>query len=81
MAFCALSLASVHTPVHLGVRLCSSTEQQGFLEAQVPVQKEPASVARLLGLHKPHLAVCGKKMTGPKEHLTESREASGLVLP
>lgn len=80
MAFCTLSSGSVHIHIHLGAGLCSSREQQGFLEAQVPVQKEPASLARLLGLHKPHLTACGKKMTGPKEHLTESHEASGLVL-
>lgn len=56
------------------------SEQQGFLKTQVPVQKDPASLARFLGLHKPHLPVCDKKMTGPEEHLTESREASVLVL-
>lgn len=55
-------------------------EHQGFLKMQVPVQKEPASLARLPGLHKPRLPVCDKKMTGPEEHLTESHEASALVL-
>lgn len=80
-----------HGLLNLVLRLCSIhisargwavlfSELQGFLEAQVPIQKEPASLARRLGLHKPCPTVCGKKITGPEEHLTDSCEASVLVL-
>lgn len=74
---CPRALLHIHP---LGGWTVLFSEQQGFLEVQVPVQKEPASLARLLGLHKLYLTDYGKKMTGPKEHLTESHEASVLVL-